>query len=53
MRQRASAVAEQTQNILLLLKPVLSNTMRPELVDEIKEGFLILRPLYRFIQGLE
>lgn len=33
--------------------PVLSNTMRPELVDEIKEGFLILRPLYRFIQGLE
>ena len=31
----------------------LKNTMRPELVDEIKEGFQILKPLYRFIQGLE
>lgn len=31
----------------------LPNTMKPELVEEIKKGFLILKPLYRFIQGIE
>ncbi|MDL2258069.1 DUF2461 domain-containing protein [Eubacteriales bacterium OttesenSCG-928-K08] len=31
----------------------ISRTMRPELVDEIKEGFDIIKPLYRFIQGID
>ncbi len=31
----------------------LSNTMKPELVDEINEGFLLLKPLYRFLLGLD
>ena len=31
----------------------LSNTMKPELVDEINEGFLLLKPMYRFLLGLD
>ncbi len=31
----------------------LKNTMKPELVDEINEGFLLLKPLYRFLLGLD
>ncbi len=31
----------------------LKNTMKPELLDEIIEGFLLLKPVYRFILGLE
>lgn len=31
----------------------LKNTMRPELAQEIKEGFLLLKPLYRFLTGLD
>ncbi|OQA15914.1 MAG: hypothetical protein BWY62_00405 [Firmicutes bacterium ADurb.Bin356] len=31
----------------------LQNTFKPGLVDEIKEGFMLLKPVYRFIMGLE
>ena len=31
----------------------LSRTMRPEIADEIREGFLIMKPVYRFLMGLD
>lgn len=33
--------------------PELRRTMRPELADEIIEGFLLLKPVYRFLMGLD
>lgn len=33
--------------------PELSRTMRPELVEEIREGFALLKPVYRFLMGLD
>ena len=32
--------------------PELSRTLRPEIADEIREGMLLLKPLYRFLMGL-
>ncbi len=31
----------------------LKNTMRPELVKEVREGYRLLKPLYRFLLGLD
>jgi len=31
----------------------LKNTMRPGIVDEIREGYILLKPLYRFLIGLD
>ena len=33
--------------------PQVSRTMRPEIVDEITEAFLIIKPVYRFLTGLD
>lgn len=33
--------------------PELQNTLRPELADEIIEGFELLKPVYRFLMGLD
>ena len=33
--------------------PELKNTMKPELVEEVQEGFRLLKPLYRFLLGLD
>ena len=33
--------------------PELSKTLRPEISDEIKEGFQIMKPVYRFLKGLD
>ncbi len=33
--------------------PNLKNTLSPEIADEIIEGFLLLKPVYRFLMGLD
>lgn len=33
--------------------PELSRTMKPEIFDEIKEAFLLMKPVYRFLMGLD
>lgn len=33
--------------------PELKNTMKPELVEEVRQGFRLLKPLYRFLLGLD
>ena len=33
--------------------PALSKTMQPEIFDEIREAFLLLKPVYRFLMGLD
>lgn len=33
--------------------PILKNTLKPEIADEIKEGFQLLKPVYRFMMGLD
>ncbi|MEA5048373.1 MAG: DUF2461 domain-containing protein [Eubacteriales bacterium] len=33
--------------------PNLKNTLKPEIADEIKDGFQLLKPVYRFMMGLD
>lgn len=33
--------------------PALSKTMQPEIFDEIKDAFLLMKPVYRFLMGLD
>jgi len=33
--------------------PSVSRTMRPEIFDEIQEAFLLMKPVYRFLMGLD
>ena len=33
--------------------PAVSQTLRPEIADEIREAFLLMKPVYRFLMGLD